>query len=151
MSTGLSLSDWVGIANLVAAVGAIAVAVVALIVARGTLKDAEENWRQQKWFDLYAKADQTHSMLLRYRKIYPVAFQDHSLEARQEWNSLMTLFLEAYTTAGCFPVNTAIDALLAATGSFTDPKCAYDEQRFARLGDAVEELRQKALLKPSVL
>ncbi len=38
MSCGLSLSDWVGIANLVAAVGAIAVAVAALVVARNTLR-----------------------------------------------------------------------------------------------------------------
>lgn len=151
MSCGLSLSDWVGIANLVAAVGAIAVAVRALVVARSTLTDAEENWRQQKWFDLYAKADQAHSMLLRYRQIYPKEYQDQSLGARQEWNALVTLFFEAYTMAGCFPTNAAIDDLLAATGSFTDPKSAYDEQRFAKLGGAVEELRQKALLKPSVL
>ena len=151
MSTELSLSDWVGIANLVAAVGAIAVAVVALVVARRTLTDAEESWRQQKWFDLYAKADQAHSMVLAYRQIYPVEIQDHSLEAKQEWNALMKVFLEAYTMAGCFPKNAAIDTLLAATSSFTDPKCAYDKQRFAKLGDAVEELRQKSLLKPSVL
>jgi len=145
------LSDWVGIANLAAALGAIAVAVVALVIARHTLKDAEENWRQQKWFDLYAKADQAHCMLLRYRKIYPIALQDQSLEARQEWNTLMALFLETHTMAGCFPKNAAVDALFAATSSFTDPKCAYDDERFNKLGDAVEELRLRALLRPSVL
>lgn len=122
MSTGLSLSDWVGIANLLAAVGAIAVAVVALVVARRTLTDAEESWRQQKWFDLYAKADQAHSTLLGYRQIYPVEVQDHSLEAKQAWNALMTVFLEAYTMAACFPKNAAIDTLLTATSAFTDPE-----------------------------
>ena len=51
MSCGLSLSDWVAIANLV-------LAVMALVVARSTIKEAEENWRQQKCFDLYFKAGQ---------------------------------------------------------------------------------------------
>jgi hypothetical protein len=42
--------DWIAISALV-------VGIVALFVARKTLKDAEEFWKQQKWFDLYAKAD----------------------------------------------------------------------------------------------
>jgi hypothetical protein len=151
MTCGLSLSDWVGIANLLAAVGAIVVAVRALVVARGTLQEAEENWRQQKWFDLYAKADEAHSLLVRYKKIYPTVLQNPTTEGKQDWNALMSVFLEAYTMAGCFPVNPAVNSLLAATGAFTGLADAYDETRFTKLGDAVEELRQRALLKPSVL
>ena len=53
--------------------------------------------------------------------------------------------------AGVFPKNAEVDALFEATGSFTDPKCAYENERLEKLGDAVEGLRQKALLKEGVL
>ena len=147
----LTLSDWAAIANLVVAVSAFLIAIVALAVARKTLIDAEEDWKQRKWFDLYAKADEAHTMLVSYRKIYPASTQDESVQARNAWNQLMFLFLQAHTMAGVFPKNPAIDELFEATSSFTDAKCAYEDARLEKLGDAVEGLRQRALLKKEVL
>ena len=42
--------------------------------------------KQRKWFDVYAKADEAHSMLVGYRKIYPASTQDESVQARNAWN-----------------------------------------------------------------
>ena len=147
----ITLSDWAAIANLVVALVALAVAIVALVVARKTLTEAEEDWKQRKWFDLYAKADEAHSMLVSYRKIYPTSTQDESVPARNAWNQLMFLFLQAHTMAGVFPKNPAVDKLFEATSAFSYPKCAYEHARSEKLGDAVEDLRQKALLKKEVL
>src|SRR5882762_8543651 len=59
----LASLDWV-------AVSAVFVAIVALRVAVKTLKDAEDFWKQQKWFDLYAKADEAYDTFDKYRKKY---------------------------------------------------------------------------------
>jgi hypothetical protein len=51
--------DWVSIT-------ALFVAVLSFVIARKTLNDSEDSWKQQKWFDLYAKADEGYDTLDRY-------------------------------------------------------------------------------------
>jgi len=58
-SGSLGSLDWV-------AISALFVAILSFFVARKTLKDAEDSWKQEKWFDLYAKADEGYNTLDRY-------------------------------------------------------------------------------------
>jgi len=50
-----------------------------------------------------------------------------------------------------FPKTPAIDELLAATAVFKDSHEAFSQERLDKLFDAVQNLREKALVHPSVL
>jgi len=136
--------DWVAISALV-------VAIVSLFVARKTLKDAEEFWKQQKWFDLYAKADEAYDTLDRYCTTYrglnrPEILVSHA----DDWNDLMFLMRRAHSMAMVFPKHPAIDKLVKAT-SFNRPEDAFEEGRLNLFSEAVGDMREMAVLDPSIL
>jgi hypothetical protein len=135
--------DWVAISSLV-------VAIAAFVVARKTMKDAEEDWKQRKWFDLYFKADEAYNELDYYRTAYSGQPIPKTPEQASDWNKLMFLIRQAHSMATVFPKTEAIDKLFAAT-DFGDPAGAFDPGRLKTFMDAVEALRQKALIKPSIL
>jgi len=136
--------DWV-------AISALFVAIVSFFVARKTLKDAEESWKQQKWFDLYAKADEGYDTFDRYCMAYkalqhPATHLSH-IEA---WNNLMFLIRRVHSMAMVFPKHPAIDKLAKAT-SFNTPAGALEEWRLKLLFEAVQDMQEMAVLDPSIL
>ena len=141
----LSALDWV-------AISALFVAVWSFVVARKTLKDAEEFWKQQKWFDLYAKADEGYDTFDLYCATYkeahhPELFDGHAAA----WNNLMFLIRRLHSMAMVFPKHSAIDKLVKATTGFTTPEAALQPWRLKLFFDAVQDMREMAVLDPSIL
>jgi hypothetical protein len=142
--------DWV-------AISALLVAIVSLYVARKTLKDAEEFWKQQKWFDLYAKADEAYDAFDLYCKMWK-GFLNPSVSVagidmgkrESDWNNLMFLIKRVHSMAMVFPKHPAIDKLVEAT-VFDKPEEAAQPERLKLFFDAVMDMRDMAVLDPSVL
>ena len=142
--SAFSTSDWI-------AISAVIVAVVSFFVARKTLKDAEEFWKQQKWFDLYAKADEAYDTLEMYRTNYSVHEPPGSnVRHATDWNDLIFLVRRVHAMAMVFPKHSAIDKLVEAT-EFDEPATVYDESRRKLFSEAVEAMREMAVLDPSIL
>jgi len=147
-----SLSGGVAVANLIVAIIAMYLGWLALKIARRTMQDAEEDWKHRKWYDLYFKAAEAYDLLDRYRTLYSVGQGRVAPTQAMEdsWNDLMMHVRVCHTMSTVFPKNRDIDDLHEAT-KFSKDEYVYDNERFKKFGDAVEGLRQKALLKPSVL
>jgi hypothetical protein len=135
--------DWIAIFALV-------VSIVALYVAQKTLKDAEEFWKQQKWFDLYAKADEGYDTFELYCTTYKGTKGIGTTQQDADWNSLMLLIRRVHSMAMVFPEHPAIDKL-AKAASFKTPADALEEWRLKLLFDAVQDMRDMAVLDPSIL
>jgi hypothetical protein len=136
--------DWVAISALV-------VGIVALFVARKTLKDAEEFWKQQKWFDLYAKADEGYDTFDRYCTTYKMSpHPETNIGHMEAWNNLMFLIRRVHSMAMVFPQHPAINKLVKAT-SFDAPGDALEEWRLKLFLEAVQDMREMAVLDPSIL
>lgn len=141
----LSTSDWI-------AISALFVAVVSFFVARKTLKDAEESWKQQKWFDLYAKADEGYDTFDVYCATYK-GFHNPEMNAghANDWNNLMFVIRRVHSMAMVFPKHSAIDKLVKATTGFLTTEDALQPWRLKLFFDAVQEMRDMAALDPSIL
>jgi hypothetical protein len=140
----LSSLDWV-------ALSALFVAILSFVVARKTLKDAEDIWKQQKWFDLYAKADEGYNTLDRYCTIYKAVAGIGTVQQAEDWNNLIFLIRQVHSMAMVFPKHPAIDKLVKATTSFNNPANAFEPWRLPLFLEAVMDMRDMAVLNPSVL
>ena len=100
---------------------------------------------------LYFKADQAYNALDEYQALYkgcnPAIC---SPEQEKDHNELMDIFREACTMAAVFPKNPAIDALYDSV-KFTNVTDALSKERLKALSDALELLRQNALINVDVL
>ena len=140
----LAALDWV-------AVTALFIAVVSFFVARKTLLDAEDFWKQQKWFNLYAKADEGYDAFEFYCTNYKLLQKsDWSLAQGEDWNKLMLLIRRVHSMAMVFPKHAAIDKLVKAT-TFNTPDGVFEEWRRKLFFDAVQDMREMALLDSSIL
>jgi len=148
---------WATMVGVLVALASLGLSVVALRVAKSSLSLAEQvaeqeqkDWKQRKWFDLYFQASDFYDHLERYRTLYQyrsyVTTQD-----QEDWNELMFLIRRAHSMAVVFPKTPAIDELLAATAVFKDSHEAFSRERLEKVFDAVQNLREKALVHPSVL
>jgi hypothetical protein len=144
-----SISLAVAIASLLAAGAAAWVARSSLSQAKQVADRDKKDWKQRKWFDLYFKAGEAYDALDRFQTMYPSGW--NTVEFERDWNDLIRTVRSVHTMALVFPKNPAIDAFLSATGEFKDPKEALSKDRLAKIFDAVEGLRQNALVDPSVL
>jgi hypothetical protein len=149
--------DWLTISGIFVAVVSLWVAIRALkvsdetlVVARKTLQDADEDWAQRKWFDLYVKADEAFNFLDRFRQVHSPASMNPA-QQHQDWNEVMFAIRRAHTMAMVFPKNPAIDKFIAATSVFDDMQHGYNKTYLAAVLDATEDLRDMAKLKPEVL
>jgi len=140
----LSSLDWVSLS-------ALFVAILSFVIARKTMKDAEDSWKQQKWFDLYVKADEGYNTLDRYCAIYKGVAGIGTIQQEEDWNSLMFLIRQVHAMAMVFPKHPAIDKLVKATTTFNNPSNAYEMVRLRLFLEAVMDLRDMAVLHPSVL
>lgn len=82
-----------------------------LVVAQKTLKDAEEFWKQQKWFDLYAKADEGYDTFEFYCTTYKGTKGIGTTQQDDDWNNLMLLIRRVHSMAMVFPKHPAIEKL----------------------------------------
>jgi hypothetical protein len=149
MSCG-SHTDWptliIAVASLVVAVVAVRFTVVALNLAR-------MDWRQRKWFDLYFQAAQASDFLENFQKQYgatPLELRGMP-EVMRPFNELLFLLRKAYSMAVVFPINPEIQEFLNASAVFKDRNEAFSTERLEKIKNAVDGLREKALLGPEVL
>jgi hypothetical protein len=154
----LARLDWMSISGVFVAAVSLWVAIRALnvsnetlAVARKTLQDADEDWAQRKWFDLYMKADEAFNLLYRFRQVHPAVGSMNPAQQTQDWNLVILTIRQAHTMALVFPKNAAIDKFLAATSVFGDMQHGYDRDYLKEFLDANEDLRDMAKLKPEVL
>lgn len=152
------VATFVALASLGLSVVALRVAKSSDSVAKSSLSLAEQvaeqeqkDWKQRKWFDLYFQASEFYDHLERYQTLYQnrklVTAQDE-----QDWNELMFLIRRAHSMAVVFPQTPAIDELIKATAVFGDtPLEAFSKDRLKAVFEAVQGLREKALVHPTIL
>jgi hypothetical protein len=143
--------DALNLVGVILAFAALLIAWWTLKVTKQSVERARIDWARQKWFDLYFKADQAYNALDEYQALYqgcnPAIC---SPERETDHNELMDIFREACTMAAVFPKNPAIDALFKSV-EFANANDALSKDRLKTLLDALELLRQKALINQDVL
>jgi len=146
--------------SLIIAVTSLLVALAAAWIAKSSLSQAnqvaqrdQKDWRQRKWFDLYFKADGTYDALDRFHVLYTSTSTPSwgTKEWEAEWNDLMHILRRVHAMALVFPKNPVINELLSATAVFKDPEQAVSKERLEKVLNAVEGVRQKALVDATVL
>lgn len=151
---------WIGAASFMVALASLFAAIAACRVAKAALSQAilvadreQRDWRQRKWFDLYFKTNQVYDALERFQTLREPNFPhgQSTPEFTNDWNNLMSLMREVHAMAVVFPRNPAIDGLLAATAVFQRQEEAFSKDRLSKIGSAMEAIRQKALIEPTVL
>jgi hypothetical protein len=149
----LSISDWVGIANLLVASIAMYLGWLAVKLARQTLKETKDDWKQRKWVELYLKADDAYDALDMYQTQYENAAW--TIQRTQDFNKMMRQMRQARAMAVVFPINPTIEDLIATT-TFSEISTvaaaeALSKERLAKLLKAVSGLYEKALVSRDVL
>jgi hypothetical protein len=143
--------DVLNLLGVVIAFAALLIAWWTLIVTKQSVERARIDWAKEKWFDLYFKADQAYNALDEYQALHqgcnPAVC---SPEQERDHNKLMDMFREACTMAAVFPKNPATDALFKSV-NFTSVNDALSKERLKVLSDALDLLRQNALVNSDVL
>ncbi len=159
-----SASLWIAVASAAIALVSLFVSVVAtriakssLVIADSSLTQAKEvadrelrDWRQTKWFDLYFAISEFRDSLEHFQTQYDASDLE-TFNFGKDRNALMFLFRRLASMAVVFPRDPAIDALRTCIEGFSEPAESLSKVRLAKVGDAVEGLRQKALVHPAVL
>jgi hypothetical protein len=159
-----SASFWISVAVAIIAVVSLVVSLVAtrlakasVVIANSSLAQAKEvadrdlrNWRQMKWFDLYFAVSEFSDNLENFQKQHSTRPLD-PVEFGKDRNNLMFLFRRAASMAMVFPRDPAIDSLTACAKRFDDPTHLMSKDLLTVVEDAVEGLRQRALVQENVL
>jgi hypothetical protein len=142
---------------------AIVASSVSALIAIGARKDAgriaeraHDEWAQQKWFDLYFSTNSAYDAM---EKLQADSFVQkngtiniHGGSYPDRYNEVINLFRAIQAMAMVFPRCAAIDTLCAATSGFVDdPREMLKKQRLKNLMDAMNDIREKALVDSSVL
>jgi hypothetical protein len=145
----ISVDSVVAVASFLAGVAAVWIAKSSLAQAEQVAARDREDWKQRKWFDLYFKADEAYDALDRFQVLYPTTSAPgwDTMEWEREFHELMRAMRTVNRIADVFPKNTQVNALFDATGAFQNPGEAVSKARLQKMFDAVEGLRQKALVK----
>jgi hypothetical protein len=163
MNQGTLASDYVSTASLVVAIASFVASVVSAAIAKGARKDAEsiaerahDEWAQQKWFDLYFSTNSAYDAMEKLQGDSVVqrngTINLHGGNYPDRANEVIRLFREIHAMAMVFPRCPAIDTLCAATSGFVDdPSEMLSKQRLKNLMDAMNDIREKALVDTSVL
>jgi hypothetical protein len=151
-------TDYVGLISLAVAVASLFVSIAAVVFAKRSVSQAEriaqgehDEWAQRKWFDLYLEAAEALDTLDYFRAKYPNAEYKQGTEERaKDWNEMMLKVRAVGRTAFVFPKNPIVTAFIASC-KFKDSESAVSDDRFKEMFEALEGLRAKALVNPSVL
>jgi hypothetical protein len=115
---------------------------------------ALQDWRQTKWFDLYFKTNNVYDWLDRFQNTYGSATGPNygSLECDSDWNGLIAAVRVLHVAALVYPRSDAVDKLISATEHFeVRERDAFDKTRLPKLMEALQGLRDKALVSPDIL
>ena len=145
---------------MIISVASLLVSLASLYVARSSLAQAGQvaerdrrDWKQRKWFDLYLKAREFYDSLARFQAHYksdsPALWDDPDI--RKDYTELILLIRKAHSMAAVFPRHQVITDFCKSTAVFRDPNEALSKDRLSKIFDAIEGLRQMALVEPSVL
>ena len=163
MTQGPSPTDYVSIVSLIIAIVSLIAAIVSAAIANWSRKDAKriaelahDEWAQQKWFDLYFSTNSAYDAMEKLQADAVVQksgiINFHGGNYSDRANEVIHLFREIQAMAMVFPQSPAIDMLCAATSGFVDdPKEMLSSQRLKNLMDAMDEIREKALVDTTVL
>lgn len=158
--------DWttlrLSIASLVIAIVSFASSLVSAVIANWSRKDAKriadsahDEWAQQKWFDLYFSTNSAYDAMEKLQKdcivqtgrIISIAGGGNYPDRA---NVVIFLFREIQAMAMVFPQCATIDMLCAATSRFGDdphdPNGLLSKERLKNLMDAMNDIREKALV-----
>jgi hypothetical protein len=149
----------VSIASLLAAFASVYIAQQSEVVSQQSLDQAQkvsdrdqENWRQRTWFDLYLKASEAYDFFDMFQAKYKSGHSFHvNVENPSDWNHLMALMRQTHAMAAVFPKNNVIDELFASTAVFKNQSEALSPERLTKIFNAVQNLRDQALLHVNVL
>ena len=156
-----SVFDWI---TLCVSIASLIAAIVSAVIAKGARNDAEsiadrahDEWAQQKWFDLYFKINSAYDAMdklqadcvIQTGRIISVrgggSYSDRA-------NDVIRLFREIQAMSMVFPKYPAIDRLCDATSKYVDNEMEMlSKQRLKNLMDAMNDIREKALVDGSVL
>jgi hypothetical protein len=132
------------------------IALVATFIAQSALTQArqvasrdERNWRQRQWFDLLIKAERARNLWERIQTIYPYAQATPEYAADQ--HDLMLAMREALTYASVLPINSAINKFFDVIKKLDKGKNVFSKPLLSEMVDAIDDLREKAFVHPSVL
>jgi hypothetical protein len=153
-----SVTDYVGLISLLVAVASCIASIAAVVFAKRSVSQAEriaqrehDEWAQRKWFDLHSKAAEALDTLDYFRAKYPNAEHKKGTEERaKDWSDLMFKVRAVGTMAFVFPQNPIVTAFIASC-KFRNSENAVSDERYKEMFEAVEGLREKALVNPSVL
>ena len=155
--------DYISIASLLVAIVSFIASLVAAAIANWARKDAEriaeiahDEWAQQKWFDLYFSANSAYDAMEKLQADSIVqkcgTIIIHGGNYQDRHNEVIRQFREIQAMAIVFPKCAPIDTLCAATSGFVDASSEMlSKQRLNNLMDAMNEIREKALVNASVL
>ncbi|MGA9802042.1 MAG: hypothetical protein WBQ19_17765 [Terriglobales bacterium] len=142
--------------TLAAAIGSLLAGVAAVLVAKSSLSQAKQvadrelkDWKQRKWFDLYFRADEAYDALERFQALYPSPADVLTEKGKKEWNDLMRVMRAVHRMAVVFPKHPAIEDFLASTAIFKDMKLALSAEQRQKIFDAVDKIREHALIGDS--
>jgi len=163
--------DWttlrLSIASLFVAIVSFVASLVSAAIANWSRKDAKriadrahDEWAQQKWFDLYFLTNSAYDAMEKLQADCNI--QDSRLLSirgggnySDRANVVICLFREIQAMAMVFPQCATIDLLCAATSGFSDdpfdPRGLRSKERLKTLMDAMNDMREKALVDSSVL
>ncbi|HEV2419997.1 MAG TPA: hypothetical protein VGX94_19555 [Terriglobia bacterium] len=145
-----SISLWVAIASILVSVAAACIAWSSLSQAKQVADRDRRDWRQRKWFDLYFKASSAYDSLDRFQTLHDCTKRE-TAEFIKDWNDLMSLIRDVHTMAVVFPKCPVIDDLISCTAVFKDCTEALSKDLMQKVLKAMEGIRQRALVDPTVL
>jgi hypothetical protein len=152
-----SITDYVGLISLLVAVASLIASIVAVMFAKRSVSLAEriaqrehDEWAQRKWLDLYLEAAEALDTLDYFRAKYPKAEHSQGEKRAKDWNLMMLKLRAAGRMAFVFPKNPTVTAFVDSC-KFGDSENEVPDERCREIFEAVEGLRGKALVNPSVL
>jgi hypothetical protein len=121
-----------------------------LDLARAVAAREHDEWAQRKWFDLYLEAERFSNLIEHFQTVFDRPLQ--TLEFETHANEVTFAGRDMLTHAGVFPQNAGIDAVFSCLRKWPlSPQNLLSKQMLAEYNDAIELLRQKALINPSIL
>jgi type II secretory pathway pseudopilin PulG len=170
------VTDYVGLVSLFVAVASCIASIVAAVYAKLSVSKADDaiaeaarssgqsldqaqrvaqrehdEWAQRTWFDLYSKAAEVLDTLDYFRTQYPDAEYKRGTNDRvRDWGAMIFKVRAAGRMAFVFPKNPTVTAFIDAC-KFRNSEYTVTDKNYQEMFEAVESLRGKALMNPSVL
>jgi len=152
------VTDYVGLISLLVAVASCIASIAAAVFAKLSVSQAKriaqrehDEWAQRRWFELHSKAAEAFDALDYFRTNYPnVEYKKGTEERAKDWSEMMFKVRAAGRMAFVFPKNPIVTAFTDSC-KFRNTENAVSDDFYKGMFEAVEGLRGKAVLNPSVL